>query len=174
MAVALIFLHRLSGWCRTSLIVLCSLALVTLVATFGWLVFGRYVLNATPTWVEQLALLLIVYISFLGAAAGVHEGTHLGVSFIREGMPDMIRKPLRLVVEALLAGFGLAMAIYGMQLVQFSWTTNLAMLNIPEGVRILAAPLSGGLIFVFAGTRFLLQAHEYYIAPLPAQVEGLD
>ena len=36
-----------------------STALVILVVTFGWLVFGRYVLNVTPTWVEQVALLLV-------------------------------------------------------------------------------------------------------------------
>lgn len=29
--------------------------MVVLVASFGWLVFGRYVLNDTPTWVEQMA-----------------------------------------------------------------------------------------------------------------------
>ena len=39
--------------------------MVVLLATFGWLVFGRYVLNVTPTWVEQLALVLVGYITFL-------------------------------------------------------------------------------------------------------------
>ena len=28
--------------------------LVVLVAIFGWLVWGRYVMNDTPTWVEQV------------------------------------------------------------------------------------------------------------------------
>ena len=37
----------------------CSVALVVLTVIFGWLVFGRYVLNATPTWVEQVSLLLV-------------------------------------------------------------------------------------------------------------------
>ena len=40
-------------------IFIASIALAILVVTFGWLVFGRYVLNITPTWVEQLSLLLI-------------------------------------------------------------------------------------------------------------------
>ena len=42
--------------------VITGVSLVFLTASFGWLVFGRYVLNATPTWVEQSALLLIMVI----------------------------------------------------------------------------------------------------------------
>lgn len=60
-----------------------GIALVVLTLTFGWLVFGRYVLNSTPTWVEQLSLLLVVLIAFLGASVGIHKNTHLGVSFLR-------------------------------------------------------------------------------------------
>ncbi len=59
--------------------VLTGVALVVLTVIFGWLVFGRYVLNSTPTWVEQVSLLLVVYIGFLGASIGVHKQTHLGV-----------------------------------------------------------------------------------------------
>ncbi len=44
--------------------------MVTLIVIFGWLVFGRYVLNDTPTWVEQTSLLLVAWITFLGAAVG--------------------------------------------------------------------------------------------------------
>ncbi|MEO1104572.1 MAG: hypothetical protein AAFW98_12705, partial [Pseudomonadota bacterium] len=39
---------------------LAALSLFALVPMAGWLVFGRYVLNATPTWVEQVALLLVM------------------------------------------------------------------------------------------------------------------
>ena len=63
--------------------VLTGVALVFLTVIFGWLVFGRYVLNATPTWVEQVSLLLVVYIGFLGASIGVHKKTHLGVAVFR-------------------------------------------------------------------------------------------
>ena len=57
-------------------------ALVFLTVIFGWLVFGRYVLNATPTWVEQVALLLVVYIGFLGIGRHSQENApgRLGVS----------------------------------------------------------------------------------------------
>ncbi len=145
-------------------IFICSIAIVTLLVIFGWLVFGRYVLNVTPTWVEQLALLLVVYITFLGAAAGVHEETHLGVSFIRESFPDWLRKPLRIVADLLLAFFGLIMLLACIELVQFGWSTNLAMLNIPEGIRTLPAAICGGLIFIFASAHAMSRTYRYYFA----------
>jgi TRAP-type C4-dicarboxylate transport system permease small subunit len=67
--------------------VITGVMLVVLTVIFGWLVFGRYVLNATPTWVEQVSLLLIVYIGFLGASVGIHKKTHLGVAVFREISP---------------------------------------------------------------------------------------
>mgnify|MGYP000958244643 FL=1 len=69
-----------------------GVALVFMTIIFGWLVFGRYVLNSTPTWVEQVSLLLVVYIAFLGASVGVHKKTHLGVSVFREMSPEPVRR----------------------------------------------------------------------------------
>ena len=37
-------------------LLLAGIALVVMTVIFAWLVFGRYVLNDTPTWVEQASL----------------------------------------------------------------------------------------------------------------------
>ncbi len=147
------FLDRLSGLC----ILIASCALVVLVATFGWLVFGRYVLNATPTWVEQLALLLVCYIAYLGAAAGVHEQSHLGVTLFRDATGERISRILRLFNDIVLAVFGLVMIIACLELFNFGWDTMLPMLDIPESFRTLSALLCGGLVFIFAGMRAVLR-----------------
>jgi TRAP-type C4-dicarboxylate transport system permease small subunit len=134
-----------------------SLALVVLVVTFGWLVFGRYVLNATPTWVEQLALLLVCYIAFLGAAAGVRDDTHLGVSVFRDMLPVKLQKVIMIVIDLILSAFGVVMLLAGMTLMQFGWDSNLPILNIPESFRTLAITLCGALIALHAGSRGLLR-----------------
>lgn len=151
-------------WISKACIFVCSVALVFLLVIFGWLVFGRYVLNVTPTWVEQVALLIVCYITFLGAAAGVHEETHLGVQFIREAFPDNVRKPLRIIADLAMSIFGGVMLVACLELVQFGWSTKLAMLNIPEGVRTLSAAICGGLMFVFAGAHALSKTYRYYFA----------
>jgi TRAP-type C4-dicarboxylate transport system permease small subunit len=142
---------------RAACIFAASIALVVLVSTFGWLVFGRYVLNVTPTWVEQLALLLICYIAFLGAAAGIRENFHLGVNLFRDMMPTTVQKVLIIAIDFALAIFGGVMLIAGITLVQFGWDSLLPMLNIPESFRTLAITSCGALMLLFAGARGVLR-----------------
>ncbi|MEP2531480.1 TRAP transporter small permease [Shimia sp.] len=134
-----------------------SMALVILVVTFGWLVFGRYVLNITPTWVEQLALMLVCYIAFLGAAAGVRDDTHLGVTLFRDMLPLPIQKIIIVVIDFVLAAFGVIMLLAGIELMKFGWDSLLPMLEIPESFRTLAITLCGGLIVLHAGSRGLIR-----------------
>ena len=86
------FFYRLLDFFSYVTTIITGIGMVVMTAIFGWLVFGRYVLNATPTWVEQYSLLLIVYIGFLGASVGVHQKTHLGVSVFREISPRPVRR----------------------------------------------------------------------------------
>ncbi|WP_390910812.1 TRAP transporter small permease subunit [Pseudosulfitobacter sp. SM2401] len=146
---------------RALCIFVASIALVVLIATFGWLVFGRYVLNVTPTWVEQLALLLICYIAFIGAAAGVKENTHLGVSLFRDMMPDTVQKIVIIAIDFTLAAFGAVMFFAGVTLMKFGWDTLLPMLDIPESFRTLAITSCGGLVFLFSGARGMLRLFTF-------------
>lgn len=138
-----------------------SIALVILVVTFGWLVFGRYILNVTPTWVEQLALMLICYIAFLGAAAGVRDDTHLGVTLFRDKAPVNIQKITIILIDFTLAIFGAIMFLAGTRLMAFGWDSLLPMLNVPESFRTLAITLCGALIVLHAGTRGIIRIIQY-------------
>jgi len=127
-----------------------GVSLVFLTVIFGWLVFGRYILNATPTWVEQVALLLVMTIAFLGAAVGVHENTHLAVTFLRTSVPERIKSVLVVITDFLMAGFGGLMMWYGTQLTIFKWGSMIPLIDVPEGLRSLPLSIGGGLILVFS------------------------
>lgn len=161
-------LDRLSDAC----IFLASCALVVLLVTFGWLVFGRYVLNETPTWVEQLALVLVGYITFLGAAAGVHENSHLGVDMFRNMLKPPARRAVMIAVDIVLALFGLVMLLAAVELMRFGWDTLLPMLNVPEGVRTFSEVCCGALVFLFAGTRAVLAIMNFRQTTTAATGEG--
>lgn len=130
--------------------VITGTAMVVLTAIFGWLVFGRYVLNATPTWVEQISLLLIIYIGFLGASIGVHKNTHLGVSVFREISPKPVQYVFELLSHILMLGFGLIMMIYGYKLMLFKWDALIPLINISDGLRALPIMVSGVLISLYS------------------------
>lgn len=146
---------------RTLCMGVASVALVVLIVTFGWLVFGRYVLNVTPTWVEQLALLLICYIAFLGAAAGVREDTHIGVTLFRDMLPVPLQKLMMIGIDFVLAGFGLLILLAGLELMAFGMDTVLPMLGLPEAVRTAAITTLGALMVLFAGLRGVLRIWRF-------------
>ncbi|WP_163134190.1 TRAP transporter small permease [Agarivorans sp. Alg241-V36] len=136
-------LSQLSLW-------VAGVALVVLTVTFGWLVFGRYVLNSTPTWVEQLSLLLVVLIAFLGASVGIHKNTHLGVSFFYDRSPFWLQQIFQLISQLSLAIFGCVMMINSYQLMLFKWGSDIPLLGIPEGVRAIPIMLCGGLVLLYS------------------------
>ena len=135
--------------------ILTGVALVVLTVIFGWLVYGRYVLNATPTWVEQVSLLLVMLIAFLGAAVGVHEHTHLSVTLLRSSVPRAIRTAFVVVTDLIMAGFGALMLWYGTQLTLFKWGSLIPLINLPEGLRSLPLTVGGGLILLFSIGHFI-------------------
>ena len=47
----------------------------------------RYVFNAAPPYVEQVALLLVISVAMFGAAAGVREAGHIGLDSVVQLLP---------------------------------------------------------------------------------------
>ena len=129
---------------------LAGIGLVILTVIFGWLVFGRYVLNSTPTWVEQVSLLLVVFIAFLGASAGIQEKTHLSVDVLTARLPRKVKAVVFAIGYLTMAGFGIFLAIYGFQLVQFKWGSSIPLIGWSEGIRVLPLFVGGMLIALFS------------------------
>lgn len=139
-------LDALSWLCK----IVTGTGLVVLTVIFGWLVFGRYVLNATPTWVEQIALLLVMLVTFLGAAVGIHENTHLGVSYFREIAPKPVRVLFTALSHLMLAVFGGVMMWHSTALVLFKWGSLIPLIHVPEGFRAIPIAVCGALVLLFS------------------------
>lgn len=130
--------------------------MVVLVASFGWLVFGRYVLNDTPTWVEQMALLLVTNITFLAAAVGIHERTHLSVDMLALCVPKRVNQLINIVIDMTILVFGISMVIYGKELVDFAWFRKVPLLGISDGIRYFPVVACGVLMSLFSGYRVVI------------------
>jgi TRAP-type C4-dicarboxylate transport system permease small subunit len=131
-------------------LLIAGVALVVMTAIFAWLVFGRYVLNDTPTWVEQVSLLFVMVIAFLGAAVGVHQHTHLSVVIFRNLVPARVRTGFVFVSDILMAVFGGMMFWYGIELTMFKWKTLIPLIQWSEGLRSLPLTICGALLFLFS------------------------
>jgi TRAP-type C4-dicarboxylate transport system permease small subunit len=112
-------------------------------------VFARYVLNESPAWAEQAALLLMIWYVMLAAAAGVREGFHIRIGLLENALQPRGRRLVKTLSNAIVALFGLAMIIWGIDLVLETWEHDIPTLGLPRGVAYLPMPIAGVLIVFF-------------------------
>ena len=124
--------------------------LIGIVVVVGLQVFGRYVLNDTPIWAESTALVLILYVTMLGAAVGVRDAGHIGLESLLILAPDALRLRLEVVIHFLVGTFGLIMAWNGWVLAESVMAYKIPTLGLPEGINHLPLAISGILIALFS------------------------
>lgn len=126
------------------------LGMVLLVIAVLYQVFGRYVMNNTPVWAESVAVLLVLYVTMLGVAVGVHDAGHIGLESLLVLAPDHVRDKMELLIHALVMGFGLTMAWNCALLAESVWDYKLPTLGVSEAFKYAPAALAGALIALFS------------------------
>lgn len=154
-------------WLSLACLYLAGGGLVLMTLIIGWQVFGRYVLNDTPSWSEPLSLQLMSWFILLGAAVGVRESVHLGLDIVRYNMPPRVQRSMDLISLGLIAIFGGAMSFYGVQLAAGTWTARIPVLGWPGGIDFFPLIAGGALIAIFALERFL----DTLIAPVQSVID---
>lgn len=124
--------------------------LLMVIAAVSWQVFGRYVLNNTPTWAESLAMLLVLYVTMLGVALGVRDSGHIGLESLLVLAPPGLRRKLEMLIHLLILLFGAGMAWACFSLAESVWSYSLPTLGISEGWRYVPAAVCGVLIVLFS------------------------
>ena len=99
---------------RVSNILLLGIMAVMVLIT-GAQVFCRYVLNQALSWPEELNVILMAWVTFVGSGIAMAEGTHMGVTFFVEHFSEPVRRVIYLIGDLAVALFLLAMTYYGYQ-----------------------------------------------------------
>ena len=125
--------------------------LLAIVAVVAWQVFGRYVLNDTPTWAESLALVLVLYVTMFGAAVGVRDAGHIGLdSVIAFAVPERHRIWFEYLIHVLVGVFGALMAWQGGVLAESVMAYKIPILGLSEGINHVPLVIAGALIVLFS------------------------
>jgi TRAP-type C4-dicarboxylate transport system permease small subunit len=154
--------------CRTlarSCMWLGILGLVALICAVSWQVFGRYVLNNTPTWAESLALLLVLYVTMFGTAVGVRDAGHIGLESLLVLAPEALRLKMEYLIHFLVLLFGVAMAYNCAFLAESVWSYRLPTLWISEGWKYVPAACAGVLIVMFSIEHLIALAQGREVEP---------
>lgn len=83
-----------------------------MVAVGAWQVFSRFLLNATPSWSEEIQIFGHIWLVFLAIPIAYRRGAHITVEAIRRVLAPWMCKTLDLAIEFLWVGFALATAYY--------------------------------------------------------------
>ncbi len=154
--------------CRTlarSCMWLGILGLVALICAVSWQVFGRYVMNNTPTWAESLALLLVLYVTMFGTAVGVRDAGHIGLESLLVLAPEALRLKMEYLIHFLVLLFGAAMAYNCAFLAESVWSYRLPTLWISEGWKYVPAAFAGVLIVMFSIEHLIALAQGREVEP---------
>jgi TRAP-type C4-dicarboxylate transport system permease small subunit len=124
--------------------------LVVIALVIPWGVFTRYVLNAAASWPEPLAVLLMIWFSFMSAALCYRENLHIGVMIVPNLLQGRARTIVGRAIEACMAATALFMLAWGLRLVETTWNQAIAEFPlISVGTSYLPIPLGGAITLLF-------------------------
>ena len=136
-------------------LVLAVIGLLAVIASVQWQVFGRYVMNDTPTWAEALAMLLVLFVTAFGLAVGVRDAGHIGLESLVALLPPAWRRRAELLVHALVGLFGALMVRGGWVWASAKWGEKKPMLPVPDGIDYVPVMIAGVLIVLFSIEHFI-------------------
>ena len=134
---------------RLSLL-LAVVLLIALILCVQWQVVGRYVFNDTPTWAENLALLMVLFVTAFGVAVGVRDAGHIGLESLVVLLPEQWQRRIAYLVHLLVGLFGALMVHGGWLWATLKWNEKKAMLPVPDGIDYVPLVIAGALIVLFS------------------------
>ena len=134
-----------------------GVALVAIAGVIPWAVYTRYVLNRAASWPEPTAVLLMIVLTFFGAAVCYRADLHMRVSFFASLLPPAGQRLCAILVELLMASIALFMIGWGLKLVEATWQNSVP--DFPAlsvGATYLPIPIGGAALLLFVIERLAI------------------
>ena len=135
---------------------------VLLVATVAVLIvpvslqiFSRFTaLIPSYIWTEEMARFFFIWMVMIGSMVGIRDGAHFDVDLWPELRPRA-NALLCIVGNVFVLVFALVFIWYGIRFVQFGWSQNSELAELPMPFIFAAWPLAGLTWVLFLGERFI-------------------
>lgn len=140
MNAAFNWMDRILNW----ILALLMAAMVVVIAAQVWY---RYILNEPLSWSAELGRYVFVWISFLGAAAGVRYQVHLGIDLLPKILPERVYRLAVVLMNLIVQVFLVIIIFWGIELLRIVRFQSSPSMNISMLYPYLAVPV--GSIFMF-------------------------
>lgn len=135
-------------------VLICGGCLVTITLIIPYGVLMRYVFETAPSWPEPMAVLLMIWFSFLSAAICYREHLHIAVNIVPDLLSGVPRLLIGWAIELCMGATNLFMLIWGIRLVHTTWYQSIAEFpDVSVGISYLPVPLGGLVIVLFVVER---------------------
>ena len=135
--------------------------LFLMVAIICYQVVMRYVFNRSPSWSEEVAIVLMIWFGILAIPIGVKLNLHIGIEYIYNRCPEPLQYIISRFVYLLIGGFGLVMLVYGIQLTDFMTMSTLPATKLSSAVEYVVIPISGVLL-IFNAVELLFKSYKTF------------
>lgn len=146
--------HAVAWLLRASLIA----AAAVMLACITIQVVMRYVFGQTPSWSEEVAILMFAWTTLGGLALGIHEGFHVRLTLAVDSLPRAGRVWAERGIDLIAASFGACLVWSGLRFVEFTRGSVSAAIAYPVEILNGMAPLAGALVCLFAAMRMVAGA----------------
>lgn len=143
-----------------------GLAAALMLLAISYQVLLRYVFGDTPSWSEELAVLLFCWTVLGGLALGVHEGYHVRLTLLPDLLPAGARVWAERATELATCALGVFLAWSGWRFLDITSGSVSAAIGYPTELLNVLAPIAGGLMALF-GLERALRPGGTVPAPLP-------
>jgi TRAP-type transport system small permease protein len=113
-------------------------------------VVARYGFGQAVSWTEEVPRYLLIWVSFLGAAACVLKREHVGFDVILNALPRPLRRATSTAISLMIFGFGAVMLRYGIDFVRDFGGDLMETIPFKNYWYYPAMPVAGALMMVFA------------------------
>ncbi len=138
--------NALVGLVRLVCIVLATAIFVIVIIA----VIARYGFGQAVSWTEEVPRYLLIWVSFLGAAACVLKREHVGFDVLLNALPARPRRLVSAAIGLMIFGFGYVLLRYGIDFVRDFGGDLMETIPYTNIWYYPAMPVSGALIMVFA------------------------
>ncbi|MGI4811887.1 MAG: TRAP transporter large permease subunit [Janthinobacterium lividum] len=141
-----------------------ALLLLAEIVILGSGVVSRYVFDQPLVWSDELATMLFLWLSMLGAAIAVRRGRHMRLSFFVSNATPTQRRWLAAIGSVVVLGFLCCMLGPAVEHVQMQWQIEMPATGLPDGLRVLAIPVGLALMLIETLRRTLAESTLRHLA----------
>jgi TRAP-type C4-dicarboxylate transport system permease small subunit len=138
-----------------------KIVLLVMVFIISAQVFSRNLLKFSIRWSEEVALLLMVWMAFIGIAIGVSSDLHISISLFYKRFPGGLQKAIDIINQLVTFVFGLFLLIFGHRMAAATVSSTLPATKWPTFIFYLMIPVSGFYICYYSFLKLFNYEKKY-------------